>query len=225
MEPTYGIVKFLERLSRHNNKEWFDAHREEYAVFKEFVDITACRFIGLVSEYEPRVRSMTPKQCTYRIFRDTRFSPDKTPYKTHVGIFVNALGKKSESMGWYLHLEPGGSFFAAGTGWSSPKVLKAIRQGIVAEIDDYRAIVESEEFKAALPELGMDKLKTAPKGFPKDWEFIEYLRPRMHGATVRLDDAMLTQSDWVEKLRPAVEQGARLNEFYNYFIYEALGVE
>lgn len=219
------IIEFLRRLAAHNDREWFAAHKPEYLAVKDIIDATASRFIALVAEYEPRVAHMQPKDCTYRIYRDTRFSHDKTPYKTEVGIFVNACGKKSETMGWYLHLSPGGSFFAAGTGWSSPPVLKAIRQGIYDETDDYRAIVESPEFRRTYPQLGMDCLKKVPKGFPADWEYGAYLKPRLFGAQTPLDNAIFATDEWVEALRPCVEQGALLNRFYNFFVYEALGME
>lgn len=128
-------------------------------------------------------------------------------------------------MGYYLHLEPGNCFFTAGTGWSSPKVLKTLRQGIYDEIDEYREIVESPEFRRVLPELGMDKLKTAPKGFPKDWEYIDYLKPRIFGAEGKIDEEIFRQDDWTEKLRIYVAQGQRYNRFCNYYVFEALGIE
>lgn len=226
MKESYGILKFLEKLAANNNREWFNDHRAEFLEFKQLCDKTAERFIALVAEYEPEARYYGPSDCTYRIYRDTRFSTDKTPYKTHFGIFVNPpLGKKAETMGYYLHMEPGNSFFAAGTGWSSPKVLKALRQGVYDEIDEYREIVESERFREFFQEIGMDKLKTAPKGFPKDWQFIDYLKPRVFGATGRVDDEFFKQEDWTERLRGFVEEGRRYNRFCNYFVKEALGME
>lgn len=226
MKGTYGILTFLRTLAANNNREWFHAHKEEYDEFKQLCDKTTERFIALVAEYEPRARYYSVADCTYRLYRDTRFSHDKTPYKTHFGIFVNPpLGKKAESMGYYLHLEPGNCFFTAGTGWSSPKVLKTLRQGIYDEIDEYREIVESPEFRRVLPELGMDKLKTAPKGFPKDWEYIDYLKPRIFGAEGKIDEEIFRQDDWTEKLRIYVAQGQRYNRFCNYYVFEALGIE
>lgn len=220
------VLAFLDLLSRNNNREWFAEHREEYDEFKRHAEATAQEFIRLVAQYAPGASSLTPAQCTYRIFRDTRFSADKTPYKNHFGIFVNPpLGKKAESLGWYLHLQPGASIIAAGTGWSSPNVLKAIRQGIFDEIDEYREIVENPEFKAALPELGMDVLKTAPKGFDKNWPYIDYLKPRIFGASASLADDVFASDNWIQTLIPAVSQGAKYNRFCNYFVYEALGLE
>ncbi|MDE7403041.1 MAG: TIGR02453 family protein [Muribaculaceae bacterium] len=216
------LFKYLRSLSRNNNREWFNTHKDKYVEAKEFTDSIASKFICMVAEVEPNAAKLRVSDCTYRIYRDTRFSSDKTPYKTHFGIFVNTHGKKSETMGWYLHLEPGASMICAGTGWSSPKVLRAIRQGIFDEIDEYREIVESPEFKSQFPKLGEDCLKTAPKGFPKDWEFVDYLKPKMHGALRYLEDSFFDDDNWLDKLRPAVEQGYKFNRFYNYFIEEAL---
>lgn len=225
MKPS-DILSFLNQLKKHNDREWFNAHKESYSAVKKEAENVAEKFIDLVAQYEPRAARYHPADCMYRIYTDIRFSKDKLPYKTHIGIFVNPpLGKKGESLGWYLHLEPGNCFMAAGTGWSSPHVLRAIRRGVYDEIEEYREIVESAEFRAAFQELGLDKLKTAPKGYDKDWEYIDYLRPRGFGAIARFDDSFLSNPDWTETLRPAVSQGARYNRFVNYFIFEALGLE
>lgn len=217
------ILKFLQLLAANNNREWFAAHKDLYQQVKEQTDETASRLISLVSEYEPEAALLTPSDCTYRIYRDTRFSLDKSPYKTHIGIFVNPLsGKKGETMGHYLHIEPGASFYAAGTGWSSPNVLLAIRRGIYSEIGDYLAIVESPEFKKEFAELGTNCLKKAPKGFDPNWPYIDYLKPRCFGATRPLDDSFFQRKDWIDDLRGTICQGARLNRFLNYYVEEAI---
>lgn len=220
------ILDFIKQLTAHNNREWFNAHKDEYDQVKKAIERTAERLIALVATQDPRAALFTPAQCTYRIYRDTRFSPDKTPYKNHVGIFVNPpTGKKGETLGYYLHLQPGESFFAAGTGWSSPKVLKALRQGVYGEIEEYRQIVEADDFRSVYTQLGMDCLKTAPKGFPKEWPYIDYLKPRIFGASGPLSDALLNAPDWDARLLPFVEQGYLYNRFCNYFVCEALGID
>ena len=101
------VYKFLKDLSRNNNREWFLANKQRYLDVKARVDELASLLIGLVSEFDPRASRLSASDCTYRIYRDTRFSNDKTPYKTHFGIFINPpLGKKGETLGYYFHLEP-----------------------------------------------------------------------------------------------------------------------
>ncbi|MBD5283152.1 MAG: DUF2461 domain-containing protein [Bacteroides sp.] len=220
------VYKFLKDLSRNNNREWFLANKQRYLDVKARVDELASLLIGLVSEFDPRASRLSASDCTYRIYRDTRFSNDKTPYKTHFGIFINPpLGKKGETLGYYFHLEPEASLVCAGTIWLPPKVLKAVRQSIVDEIDEYRGIVESPDFKACYPELGFDKLKTAPKGFDKDWEFIDYLRPRGFGAQSPVPDSFYDLDGLTERLRPYIRQAWLYNRFINYTVEEELGVE
>lgn len=220
------VFKFLKDLARNNNREWFNANKERYLKAKEETDRLAELAIGVVSEFDPRASRLSAADCTYRIYRDTRFSNDKTPYKTHIGIFINPpTGKKGETLGYYLHLEPEASMICAGTGWMDSKILKAIRQSIYSEIDEYREIVESPEFRNCYEELGMDKLKTVPKGFDKNWEFIDYLRPRNFGAMTRVPDSFFNLKGFAERIRPYIEQGWRYNRFINFTVEEVLGIE
>lgn len=215
------IIPFLKSIARHNNREWFAENKDKYVVVKDEVDELCNRLIRLVAEFDPRAASLRVSDCTYRIYRDTRFSADKTPYKTHIGIFINPPGgKKSITMGYYFHLEPGNCMFAAGTiGWSSD-VLRAVRQSIYDEIDEFRSIVEDPEFRQFTTEIGFDKLKTAPKGFPKDWQYIDYLRPKAYCTETPLPDNFFSLPDFEERLRPMIYQGKRFNDFFNFTIDE-----
>ncbi len=215
------ILDFLRVLARHNDREWFKAHKEEYLEMKEAGERLASLLIALVAEVDPRAASLSVADCTYRIYRDTRFSPDKTPYKDHYGVFVNPpQGKNGDTCGYYFHLSPGGSFIAAGTGWMSSEILKAVRQSVYEEIDEYRSIVESPEFRKYFSTVGYDLLKTAPKGYPKDWPWIEYLRPRLYGAEMKVDDGFFRAEGLAERLRPVLRQAWLYNRFINYPIEE-----
>lgn len=221
-------MDFLSRLSQNNNREWFNANKREYQEVKCKVEMLATQLITAVSAVDSEASRLTPSQCTYRIYRDTRFSPDKTPYKTHIGIFINPpFGKKSMTCGYYFHLEPGKSLMAAGTVCLPSKVVTAIRRSIYDEIDEYRKIVESEEFKRYFPELGGNKLKTAPKGFDKTWEWIEYLRPKDFMAAGAIPDTFfdnydlttpVISEDNLQSLLPVLLQMKKYNAFINYTI-------
>ena len=181
-------LDFLRRLRENNSREWFTAHKPEYLDVKARTDALANDLIALVATVDPEASRLKVADCTYRIYRDTRFSADKTPYKTHIGIFVNPpLGKKGITCGYYLHLEPDSLLFAAGTIGHPAPVLKALRQSVYDEIDEYRSIVEDPEFRKVFDTIGDDPLKTAPKGFPKDWEHIDYLKLRNFIASGPLD--------------------------------------
>lgn len=194
------ILKFLKELNRNNNREWFEAHKCDYLKIKAKVEDLAQRLINEVAKFDPEAAYLAPSDCTYRIYRDTRFSQDKTPYKNHIGIFVNPpYGKKVNRMGYYLHLEPGNSLLAAGTVCLPSKTVTAIRKSIFDNVEEYLAIVESPGFKEVYPEVGENCLKTAPKGFPKDWEYLPLVRPRDYVASHMLSDAELCESGFIEK--------------------------
>ena len=100
------VIDFFRRLHDDNTREWFDAHRAEWTRVKgRFADFTGQLIEGIAS-FDPEVRGLRPQDCTYRIARDTRFSPDKSPYKTYIGAYIAPKGKKSGFAGYYFHIEP-----------------------------------------------------------------------------------------------------------------------
>ena len=170
------IFQFLKDLAANNNREWFQGHKDEYLkAQKEFEELLTA-IIARISLFDESIVGIQAKDCTYRIYRDTRFSSDKTPYKIHLGGYINARGKKSEHCGYYVHIEPDNCMLAGGSWCLEPKVLKAVRQSVYDNIDEYREIVEDPAFKQYFPVIGENHLKTAPKGFPKDFEYIDYLK-------------------------------------------------
>ena len=215
------ILEFLKKLSKNNNREWFNANKNEYLKVKERVDAIAVELINAVSAFDDEARYLTPSDCTYRIYRDTRFSADKTPYKTHVGIFINPpYGKKSNRMGYYLHIEPGNSFIAVGTVCLPSKTISAIRKSIYDNIDEYLEIIENPKFKEMFPVVGENCLKTAPKGIPRDWEYVALVRPKDYVATHGLKDADLSKPGFIEKAGEIFSLAKPFNDFINYTIDE-----
>ncbi len=215
------IFRYLKRLRRNNTREWVAEHKDEYEQVKQLRDLTAEKFIAAIAGVDPDVAGFPVDMCVYRLVRDTRFSEDKTPYKTHIGIFVcPPYGKKALMAGYYLHLEPGKSMLWGGCYGMPTKYLTAIRKDIRDNIEEYLSIVESEEFKAIFPSVGDNPVKTAPKGFDRDWEYIDYVRPREFGATLHLDDSFFDSEDFTEKLVPALRQLKRLVDFLNFTITE-----
>ena len=172
------IFRFLKDLTANNNREWFNEHREEYETARLEFENFLSTVIARISLFDESIRGIQPKECTYRIYRDTRFSSDKTPYKNHFGGYINAKGKKSYHSGYYIHIQPEGCMLAGGSLCLPSNILKALRQSIYDNIDEYRSIVEDPEFQQFFPIVGEDFLKTAPKGFPKDFKYIDYLKPK-----------------------------------------------
>lgn len=213
------ILGFLKELKRNNNREWFAANKDRYERVKERVGALTSELLLQLSEIEPDASRLTTADCTYRIYRDTRFSLDKTPYKTHIGIFMNPpRGKKSLRCGYYLHIEPGNCFFAAGTIGHPSDVLKALRRSIYDEIDEYRSIVEDPDFKQYFTEIGFDLLKTAPKGIDRDWPYIDYVRPRNFTASAPLKESQLIGKSFSPLMGELMRQAKRFNDFMNFTI-------
>lgn len=173
------LFEFLGELAADNRRAWFDDNKSRY---EHHVKEAA---FGFISDFGPHLREISPHfraipkavgGSLFRIYRDTRFSKDKTPYKTHVGIhFRHAQAKDAHAPGFYLHLDPAGCFAGVGI-WRPPsKALKKIREHIVAEPGGWVAARDDETFRASF-DLRGDRLKTAPRGFDKDHELIDDLR-------------------------------------------------
>lgn len=217
-------LEFLKKLARNNNREWFNGHKEDYLRVKAKIEGLTERLIAVVASFEPEAACLTPADCTYRIYRDTRFSQDKTPYKTHIGIFINPpYGKKSNRMGYYLHIEPGGCFVAAGTVCLPSKVVTAIRRSIFDNVEEYAAIVNGAEFRRIYPVVGENPVKTAPKGFPKDWPYLDLVRPRDFCASHTLTEEEVLSADLAELAGELFRVAKPFNDFINYAIDEETG--
>ncbi|MDE6311582.1 MAG: DUF2461 domain-containing protein [Muribaculaceae bacterium] len=217
------IIAFLRELAANNNREWFAANKARYDAVRAKIFTLSERLIEQVALVDPSASALTPEQCTYRIYRDTRFSSDKTPYKTHIGIFINPpRGKKSITMGYYLHIEPDNVFFCGGTiGLPSP-VLKAVREAIYDNIEEYLGIIDDPDFRKYLPLVGDNLLKTAPKGFPKDWKYIDLIRPRDYVACSSPLPCDISLDAMPAFLSPYIVQARRFNAFHNFTIEEYL---
>lgn len=214
------ILQFLKELRENNNREWFNQNKDRYKEVRRKVENLASELITGLSAIEPEAAKMMPSDCLYRIYRDTRFSNDKTPYKQHIGIYINPFGgKKSQLCGYYLHIEPGNSFVGGGL-WCPPtQILKAVRQSIYDNIEEYLEIIENPEFKAFYPVVGEDFLKTAPKSFDKNWEHIDLLKPKCFTVMSTISDRTLCSKDGMKKVIEGFRVQKPFNDFIN-FIFE-----
>lgn len=168
---------FLKALKKNNNRDWFNDHKSEYENAKDNVLGFIQELVVAFSTFDSSLRGLEAKDCLFRIYRDTRFSKDKTPYKTNLGASINAGGKKSMGPGYYVHLEPGGSFIAGGIWMPPADEVKKIRQEIDYNGKDLKKVLTKPSFKKAFGGLSREHaLKTAPKGYPKDHPDIELLK-------------------------------------------------
>lgn len=194
-----GILSFLADIAQNNNREWFAAHRDRYEAARHAFERMAETTIERIGRFEPGVAGMPVKQALYRFYRDTRFSPDKSPYKRHLGTYINPRGKKSPHGGYYLHLEPGNCLLAGGAYCLEMPILRAVRQSIVDRTEEFRAIVEDTEFRSLFPVIGESRLKTVPAGFPRDFAYPEYIRPKDYSVCHCVPDDFFRSPDWADR--------------------------
>jgi len=173
---TTETITFLKRLGRNNNREWLQTRKSDFEAAKDDFARFVADLIGRISKFDPKIGGLLPESCTFRIYRDVRFSKDKKPYKTNFGAYLSAGGRKSAAPGYYFHLEPGKCFLAAGKYNPEPGELLQIRTAIAKHTDEFLKILKTRDFQKCFGEIHGQKLKTAPKGFPKDHPAIEFLK-------------------------------------------------
>jgi uncharacterized protein (TIGR02453 family) len=210
-----NVLRFLEALQQNNNKAWFDENRSFYEESRqEFVHFVK-DLIPRLAEIEPFVGQLEPKNCTYRIYRDVRFSKNKTPYKINMSAYFADGGKKSDLPGYYLHIQPGGnSFLAGGMYEPSPEQLKSIRQEIDYNADQLRAIFATPGFKKYYPTLLGDKLKSTPRDYDASHPDIEWLKHKSFFVSHPLQDKEVTSPAFMEKVLTVWKE---LKPFNDYF--------
>jgi uncharacterized protein (TIGR02453 family) len=209
------VLHFLSELKKNNTKEWFDENRDWYQESRSKVLLLTEQIIHEVAKFDPEIGIQNPKNCVFRIFRDVRFGVDKTPYKTNMGSFIAPGGRKSTSAGYYLHIEPGASFVGGGSYCPPADALKAIRTEIFDHADEFSSLILSNSFRKTYPEMYDDKLKTAPKGFPKDFPGIDLLKYKSFAFTSAVDDSVVTSDAYVAKIVSAMKELYPVNRFLN----------
>jgi len=210
-----NILNFLSALKKHNNREWFNDNRKWYEESREKMLFYTEVFINEIRKFDSDIPVMDPRECLFRIFRDIRFSKDKRPYKTNMGSFIARGGRKSTRAGYYFHIEPAGSFAGGGIYMPPAEPLKAIRQAIFETPGEYLALTENKKFKKIFTEFHGEKLKTAPKGFPKDFEHISLLQPKSYAFGHQIDESVLKGEDFIKETVSVFRELSPANRFLN----------
>ena len=174
---TDATLKFLRALKRHNDRAWFRARRDQYDTHlkRPMIEVID-RLTRDLGRFAPELVA-TPKASMYRVYRDTRFSHDKSPYKTHVAaIFPHRTLTKHGGAGLYFHVDPDHVLVGAGVYAPEPRQLYQLRQHLAANPKRFRAIVESPTFRRSFGTVDGQRLKRVPKGFETDDPAAEYLK-------------------------------------------------
>jgi uncharacterized protein (TIGR02453 family) len=209
------VIQFLNELSENNNREWFQNNKKRYDESREKVLFLTEVVINEIRKFDPDVPFLEPKDCLFRIFRDVRFSNDKRPYKTNFGSYIAKGGRKSMHAGYYFHIEPLGSFAGGGIYMPAAEPLKAIREYIAENGEEFLSIINNKDFKKVYPEMMEDKLKTAPKGFSPDHEFINLLRYKSFAFSSQLDKSQILADNYIEQLVYSFKILQPVNQFLN----------
>lgn len=215
------IFDFLKQLSANNNREWFHANKDFYNRAKLEFEIFIDGFIPQLAQIDPEIGSLSAKDCTFRIYKDVRFSKDKTPYKTNMGAYLVKGGKKSGYAGYYIHIEPEGSFLAGGVHAPESNILKAIRNEIFENVEEFEGMVNAPDHKKYFDGIYGDKLKTAPKGFSKDWPKIDYLRHKSYAVVHFIDDIVLMDPEFSDYAVNVFKALKPFNQWMNRIISES----
>ena len=211
-------LNFLEKLAENNSKEWMDANRDWYQECRhEFITFVEELLKGMQS-FEPAVAGLEARKCIFRINRDIRFSNDKRPYKQNFGVAISEGGKHSENPSYYFHLQPAQNFIGGGIYMPPGETLKKIRQEVDYNPEELKKIVEQSDFKKTFRAIRGEKLKTAPKGYPKDHPNIEFLKLKSFTVMTDLSDQLVGS----EKLTETALKHFKLMKPFNDYLAVAV---
>ncbi|MEQ1924125.1 MAG: DUF2461 domain-containing protein [Pyrinomonadaceae bacterium] len=194
-------LDFLKKLGKNNNRDWFQANKMAFDAAQDNVTAFAGYLIGEAGKFDDAVAAVDPKTCVFRIYRDVRFSKDKSPYKINLGAYIAPGGRKSMQPGYYFHVQPGASFIAGGKHRPDGPELLKIRTAVANNTDEFLKIVNKKSFTDVLGNLWNDRLKSVPKGFDPGHEAAEYLKLKEFMAFSELhDDKFLASAEFPKQL-------------------------
>jgi uncharacterized protein (TIGR02453 family) len=214
------VLDFFKELQQNNNKQWFDAHKQQYKEMLAVHNAFSEKLIAGIASFDKSVAGLQVKDCTYRIYRDLRFSHDKTPYKQHIGTFVCPHGKKSGYAGYYVHIEPNATnFICAGLWCPEPRFVKSVREEIMLEGKVFdNSIRKAKGFKISWE----DSQKKVPAGFNADDEFADYYRLKSFLVEKEIGEDYILDEHFVEKVVADLKVTYEFNSLLNKSVEYAL---
>lgn len=214
------VLKFLKNLARHNDRDWFEKNKSAYLEAKQVFEEIVSAVLKELSKFDAGLGGLDPKKLPFRIYRDVRFSKDKRPYKTNMGAGFSPNGRLVQEPGYYLHIEPGNkSFLAGGIYMPDANNLARIRQEIDYNPEGLKKIMKGRNFRKFFEDFDkFDKLKTAPKGYPKEHPDIELLKLKSFIVEMPLTDKQVTDRKFIS----VVANGCKAIKPLNDYLREAI---
>ncbi len=204
-------LEFLKKLKQNNNREWFNEHKDEFLAQQGFIEKFADQLLYEMNKHD-LIETLSGKKALHRIYRDTRFGTDKTPYRTEwSGSFVRAT--KQRRGGYYFRIEPGNSFVGGGFRGPSAPDLKLIRDDIAFDAAPLRKIINSKTFKNIFGTIQGEQVKTAPKGFDANHEAIDLLRYKQFIIMKRFTDEEVLAPNFVQQVNQVYKN---MRPFFDY---------
>ena len=217
------LFDFLRELKDNNNREWFKNNKKRYDRLHAQHIKEVQELIEMIALFDPEIAGLDAKNCIYRIYRDIRFSHDKTPYKTHFGAYMTGHGGRTGFYaGYYLHLEPDNSFLSGGCWQPPPALLKKLRQDIYHNMDEFLEILENKDFKNTYSELEGEQLKRIPEGFSVDSPYANILKHKDFVVSTSKSDVFFNIHNWKDFVIEDFKKLYPFNRFLNYTIKEYL---
>lgn len=215
-----ALFRFLEWLRDNNDRQLFAGQRDRYErLRKMFVDDVQ-RMINAMGVEEPLLRKLSARDAVYRIYRDIRFTPDKSPFKTYFSALISPRGRHWEDACWYLHVGIDECAIYGGMWTPESRVLRKVRKAIVDNVEEFRAITETETVRREYPGWYGRQLKTAPQGYSREHPDIDLLRLTEYGKEHRLSHEYFEQPDWPERAAHTALLLKPMIDFLNYSIHE-----
>lgn len=209
------FLQFLYELSQNNNRDWFEKNKKRYesSVKKPFEE-TVGAVLERIRSFEPGFTA-TPKDCIFRIYRDTRFSADKTPYKTHVGAVLTSQGRKNmDQPGYYLHIEFGNLMLGGGAYFLNKEPLRKVRTAIMQDSGTFRDLVGNKEFIEKFSEIKGEKNKVMPPEFKEAVKSEPMLAHKQFYFMAEIDPENVLRPDFPDFAASYFKAGKPLNDFF-----------
>lgn len=214
------LFDFLTELAANNNREWFNANKTRYLAIRSMWTARIGELIAAMALWDPALRNVDPADCLYRIYRDTRFSSDKTPYKTYFSALISPRGRHTDRGSYYIHVGVDETALYGGVWCPPPQMLRKLRKAIIDNIDEFRAILADPALSSTFPDWWGRRLKTAPKGFDRNHPDIDLLRLTEFGRYCNLPRSFFLSPDWPAEAAAMFRTLKPLVDFLNYSIDE-----
>ena len=212
----HDVLAFLRRLATNNDRAWFKERKSaEYDPLRRAWEQDMERLIALVGDYDPAVRGLAVKDSVYRIYRDTRFTHDKRPYKDYFSGVIAKGGRRTLQSCYYAHFGAQELLLGGGVWQPDKAVLDQLRGLIDAEGDEFLAIVNAPAF-ATRYRWSSRTLKKMPKGYPADHPLAQFIKMKEYLVEMRLDESYFDCDDWVERVAQDFQPLKPLHDFLNY---------